>query len=63
MYTMKPKRTIKLDIINLDKYEAHYKEEMLLEDGLCRYLYQLVEEQGDQENEQIAISEVKTHGG
>lgn len=63
MYTKKPKRAIKLDIIELDKYETHHKEVVLLEDGLWRYLYQLVEEQGDKKNELMTISKVKTYRG
>ena len=46
MIDMKPKDTIKLDTVPLDK---KYPEETVLpEDGLCRYLYQPGEQYGDQ---------------
>ena len=38
MTVMKPKDTIKLDIVKLDKSETHPKEIILPEDGLYRYL-------------------------
>ena len=46
MIGMRPKDTIKLDTVPLDK---KYPEETLLpEDGLYRYLYQTGEQHGDQ---------------
>ena len=38
MINMKSKNTIKLDNVGLDK--TYPEENMLPEDGLCRYLYQ-----------------------
>ena len=38
MISMKPKDAIKLDTVPLD--QTYLEEAMLLEDGLCRYLYQ-----------------------
>ena len=55
------KKAIKLDIIELDKYERDHKKEVLSENGLCRYLYQLDEEQGDREKKLMTICEVKIH--
>ena len=46
MIGMKPKNTIKLDTIPLDK--TYPEETILLEDGLYRYLYQPGEQHGDQ---------------
>ena len=49
MIDMKPKDTIKLDTVPLDK---KYPEETVLpEDGLCRYLYQPGEQYGDQKRQ------------
>ena len=46
MIGMKPKDTIKLDAVPLEK---KYPEEIVLpEDGLCRYIYQPGEQHGDQ---------------
>ena len=39
MVDMKPKNAIKLDIVELDKSETYPEENLLPEDGLCRYLY------------------------
>ena len=55
------KKAIKLDIIELDEYERDHKKEALSENGLCRYLYQLDEEQGDREKKLMTICEVKIH--
>ena len=46
MIGMKPKDTIKLDPVPLDK--TYPKETILPEDGLYIYLYQPVEQHGDQ---------------
>ena len=46
MIGMNPKDTIKLDPVPLDK--TYPKETILPEDGLYRYLYQPVEQHGDQ---------------
>ena len=48
MIGMKLKDAIKLDIVKLDKYETYPKENVLPEDGLYRYLYQLQEPHGGQ---------------
>ena len=49
MIGMKPKDAIKLDTIPLDK---KYPEEIVLpENGLYRYLYQPVEQHGDQKRQ------------
>ena len=45
---MKPKDTIKLDIVDLDKSETYLEQNVLPEDGLYRYLYQPGEQHGDQ---------------
>ena len=39
MVDMKPKNAIKLDIVELDKFETYPEENILPKDGLCRYLY------------------------
>ena len=46
MIDMKPKGTIKLDTVPLDK--NYPKETILPKDGLYRYLYQPGEQHGDQ---------------
>ena len=46
MIGMKPKDTIKLDTVPLDK--TYPEETVLFEDGLYRYLYQPGEQHGDQ---------------
>ena len=46
---MKPKNAIKLDTVPLDK--AYPKENVLLEDGLYRYLYQPGEQHEDQKRQ------------
>ena len=46
MIGIKPKDTIKLDAVPLDKKYA--EETVLPEDGLYRYLYQPGEQHGDQ---------------
>ena len=40
MIGMKPKGLIKLDIVKLNKSQRYPEENILLEDGLYRYLYQ-----------------------
>lgn len=47
MTSMKPKGTIKLDIVELDKSEIHLGEEVLPKDVLYRYLYQPGEQYRD----------------
>ena len=47
MINMKPKEAIKLDILKLYKSETYPKEEVLLQDGLYRYLYQPGEQHED----------------
>ena len=49
MIVMKPKDTIKLDTVPLDK--TYPEETILLEDGLYRYLYQTGEQHGDQKRQ------------
>lgn len=49
MPDMKPKDEIKLDIVELDKSETYAEEEVLPEDGLCRYLIQSCEQHRNQE--------------
>ena len=46
MISMKPKDTIKVDTVPLDK--TYPEETVLPEDGLYRYLYQPGEQHGDQ---------------
>ena len=46
MVGMKPKDTIKLDTVSLDK--TYPEETVLTEDGLYRYLYQPGKQHGDQ---------------
>ena len=48
MAEMKAMDSIKLDNIGLDKSETYPKEEVLPEDDLYRYIYQLGEQHGDQ---------------
>ena len=45
MIDMKPKDTVKLDTVPLDK--TYPEETVLPEDGLYRYLYQSGEQHGD----------------
>ena len=53
MIDMKPKDTIKLDTVPLDK--KHPEETVLPEDGLCRYLYQPGEQHGDQKRRETGF--------
>ena len=53
MICMKPKDTIKLDTVPLDK--AYPKETALSKDGLYRYLYQPGEQHGDQTRRAIDL--------
>ena len=48
MTDMKPKDSVKLDIVKLDKSETYPEEKVLPEDVLYRYLYQPGEQQIDQ---------------
>lgn len=58
MINMKSKNAIKLDNVGLDK--TYPEENMLPQDGLCRYLYQ----PGEQHGGQIGRSaDLKTHTG
>ena len=49
MTGMKPRDTIKLDTVPLNK--TYPKDTMLPEDGLCRYLHQPGEQHGDQKRQ------------
>ena len=53
MTDMKPKDTIKLDTVPLDK--TYPEETVLPEDGLYRYLYQSGEQHGDQERRETDL--------
>ena len=44
MFDRKPKDAIKLHIVTLNKCETNPEENVLLEDGLYRYLYQPAEQ-------------------
>ena len=57
MIGMKPKDTIKLDTVPLDK--AYPKETVLSKDGLYRYLYQPGEQHGGQKRGQQTLFAVK----
>ena len=57
MTGMKPKDTIKLETVPLNK--TYPKEILLPEDGLYRYLYQPGEQHGDQKDGQQTLSGVK----
>ena len=48
MIDIKPKDAIQLDIFELDKSDTYPKEDVLLEDGLHRYLHHAGEQYGDQ---------------
>ena len=48
MTDMKPKDSVKLDIVKLDKSETYPEEKVLPEDVLYRYLYQSDEQHRDQ---------------
>ena len=48
MIDIKPKDAIQLDIFELDKSDTYPKEDVLLEDGLHRYLHHVGEQYGDQ---------------
>ena len=50
MIDIKPKETFKLDIVELDQCKTYSEEELLPEDGLCRYLYEPGEKQEDQKS-------------
>ena len=63
MIGMKPKDSIKLDIVVSDKPETYSEENVLLEDGLYKYLYQPVEQHGNQKCRLQTLSGVKTHRG
>ena len=57
MTDMKPKDVIKLNIDKLHKCEKCPKEELLPENGLCKYVYQLGEQLGDQKNKLLTLPE------
>ena len=57
MTDMKPKDVIKLNIDKLHKCETCPKEELLPENGLCKYVYQLGEQLGDQKNKLLTLPE------
>lgn len=63
MTSMKPKGTIKLDIVELDKSEIHLGEEVLPKDVLYRYLYQPGEQYRDKKEELLTLSVVKIYIG
>ena len=44
---VKQKNVIKLDVVELDKWESHAEENFLPKDGLYIYLYQPGEQRGD----------------
>ena len=48
MIDMKLKNAIKMDIVKLDKSEIYHKEEVLAENSLYRYQYQLGEKHVNQ---------------
>ena len=48
MTDMKPKDSVKLDIVKLDKSETYPEEKVLPEDVLYRYLHQPDEQHRDQ---------------
>lgn len=48
MIVMKPKEALKLNMVELDKFETYHGEEGLPEDGSCKYLNQLDEQHGHQ---------------
>ena len=48
MIVMKPKEALKLNMVELDKFETYHGEEGLPEDGSCKYLNQLDEQHGNQ---------------
>ena len=48
MIDVKQKNVIKLDVVELDKWESHAEENFLPKDGLYIYLYQPGEQRGDQ---------------
>ena len=54
MIGMKPKDAIKLDAVRLDK--TYPGENVLLEDGLYKYLYWLGKQHGKQKRRATAIS-------
>ena len=51
MIDIKRKDAIKLGFIKLDKSETFPEENVLLEDGLYRYLYQPGEQHGEQKGQ------------
>ena len=63
MIDMKPKYTIKLVMVEPDKSETYSEENIPLEDGLFRYLYQPCEQHKEKKEELLTLSEVKIHTG
>ena len=61
MIFLKPKDTIKLGLVELDKTETYSKEEVSPEDRLYKYLCQLGEQHGHEKNKPLTSSAVKIH--
>ena len=59
MNGMKPKDAIKLDNVKQDIPEKYPKGQVLLEDGLYRYLYQPGEQHVDKKHKLFTLSGVK----
>ena len=53
MIEMKPKDVIKVDFVELYNYEIYQQKNILLKDGLYRYLYQPVIQHGNQKRRAI----------
>ena len=60
MINMKLKDTNKLVTVEQDQSEIYPEEDLLLEDALCRYLYQPVEQHGDKKRRAIDFIQSKT---
>ena len=61
MIDLKPKDPIKLGTVERDKSKTYPEEKLLPEDGLYRYLYQLVNKMEIKKDELLTLSVVKIH--
>ena len=63
MIDMKLKNAIKTDIVKLDKSEIYHKEEVLAENSLYRYQYQLDEKHVNQKDKLMMLYGVRIRIG
>ena len=61
MIGTKPKDANKIDFFKLDNSDTHPEENVLPDDALQRYLYQLGKHHKDKKNGPLTLSGVKIH--